>query len=209
MHSGMTWQQHLQQLYAHIAWQSQRIDKLEQSVNRLNEELAAVKEQKRFHIDKIEYNFDQLKVEKLEGTLTIGVSPGALDAIEDFTVNGAKAGIHPTPSAAAADSHLEAQVNGHIYQYLQQDAWKDMKVIEDKYDCTLEDNYRHLIIEDIRNQIEARVRHYTNQYRSVGFDRPLDAVTQTIIDKTKTDIRGAMDMYISKLHENRGNHNES
>ncbi|MNI65821.1 putative spore germination protein GerPC [compost metagenome] len=137
-----------------------------------------------------------------------------MDAIEDFTVNGAKPSSAASQATAAttagaANSQLEAQVSGPINQYLQQDAWRDIKVIEDKYGCSLDDNYRNMIIEDIRNQIDARILHYTNQYRSVGFDQPLDAVTQTIIDKTKTDIRGAMDMYISKLHENRGAQHES
>ena len=88
MNNAITWQQWAQQLSAYIEMQKQRIDKLEQTVTKLQTDLKALKDQKRIHIDKIEYNFDQLKVEKLDGTLTIGISPSSLDHIEDFSVNG-------------------------------------------------------------------------------------------------------------------------
>lgn len=88
MNNAITWQQWAQQLCSYVDMQKQRIDKLEQTVNKLQADLKAMKDEKRIHIDKIEYNFDQLKVEKLDGTLTIGISPSALDQIEDFSVNG-------------------------------------------------------------------------------------------------------------------------
>ena len=38
----------------------------------------------------MEYKFDQLKVETLEGTLNIGLNPSDLQAIEDFSVPNGK-----------------------------------------------------------------------------------------------------------------------
>jgi spore germination protein PC len=205
MLNEMSWQQQLQQLYNHIGWQSQRIDKLEQTVARLTEELSALKEQKRFHIDKIEYNFDQLKVERLEGTLTIGVSPGSLDAIEDFTVNGADASDLPRGTPLSPhNSGLEEQVSLHIQAYLETEALEDLISIEKKAGIKLEDSYRQMILDDIRGQIAERIRHYAQQVRGAGFNQPWDTVVQSIAEKTKTDIRMAMDMYISKLHNREG-----
>lgn len=197
MHNGMSWQQQLQQLYAHIGWQSQRIDKLEQTVARLEEELAALKDQKRIHIDKIEYKFDQLKVERLDGTLTIGVTPGTLDAIEDFTVNGNEIGDEQKTPQPPAD--LDDLVANNIKQYLNREAYEDMKVLEETYSQTLDDSFKQMILEDIQKQIAARIRHYTQQYRGAGLNKPLDAIVKSITDKTKNDIRIAMDMYLSKL----------
>ena len=36
--------------------------------------------------NELEYKFDQLKVETLEGTLNIGLNPSDLQGIEDFSI---------------------------------------------------------------------------------------------------------------------------
>ena len=42
----------------------------------------------------MEYKFDQLKVETLEGTLNIGLNPSDLQGIEDFSVPNGKGKGH-------------------------------------------------------------------------------------------------------------------
>jgi spore germination protein PC len=205
MHSGMSWQQQLQQLYSHIAWQAKRIEQLEQKLTKLEVDVAAVKDQKHFHIDKIEYKFDQLKVEKLEGTLTIGVTPATLDTIEDFTVNGKNLGTDGNSNGGAIPAQptwfdvLKGQVSSCIDSYLNIEAQDDMARIGDKYRFPLDESYQQFIVDEIRGQVEARIQHYLGQYRSAGMAQPTEAVKQAIIEKTKADIRTAMEMYISNL----------
>lgn len=215
-------QQQLQQLYNYIGWQAQRIDKLEQTVAKLSDELIAIKDQKRVHIDKIEYKFDQLKVERLEGTLTIGISPGTLDAIEDFTVNGTEMGdisqksgmngndettrAKSTKAAETAEGHDELfeQVTAHIQSYLDTQALEEMQSIEQKYGSSLDEGRRLLILNDIRNQIPARVQYYVEQVSVPKQGDYSEKVLLHIADKTKADIRTAMDMYMSKIQERKG-----
>ncbi|MBD0382434.1 spore germination protein GerPC [Paenibacillus sedimenti] len=213
MHNHISWQQWIQQLCTYIEAQKQRIDKLEQTVTNLEQTVTKlqtalnnVKDQKGVHIDKIEYNFDQLKVEKLEGTLTIGISPSSLDGIEDFSVNGVsvgKEGLAGTdqgsgsPMVPGPDIHQE--VSSGIEQYLQQDVQADMRSLEQKYQYPLDDDYKALILDDIRKQLDTRIRHYVGQYRSVGFKEPMEAVTTGIMEKTKHDILSALETYISSL----------
>lgn len=239
MHNSITWQQWAQQLSAYIEMQKQRIDKLEQTVTKLQSDLNALKDQKRFHIDKIEYNFDQLKVEKLEGTLTIGISPSSLDHIDDFTVNGASVGKdsgqnqnpfyqgpgqefgigpeqadirqgpmnnHREPSHEQVHSgaSMRQEVSNSISHYLQYELQSDMLNLENKYQYHLDDDYKDLIVEDIRKQLDTRIQHYVNQYRGVGFKEPMEAVTTSIIDKTKQDIISAIESYISSLPRKEG-----
>ncbi|MEC0269612.1 spore germination protein GerPC [Paenibacillus anseongense] len=244
MHNSITWQQWAQQLSAYIEMQKQRIDKLEETVTKLQSDLDALKVEKRFHIDKIEYNFDQLKVEKLDGTLTIGISPSSLDNVDDFTVNGASVGkdagqnqnqdqnpfaqgqgmgmgtgqefgIGPmntgntrkqqgTEGQAHSGASMQHDVSKGIAHYLQYGLQSDMLNLENKYQYHLDEDYKDLIIDDIRKQLDARIQHYVNQYRGVGFKEPMEAVTTSIIDKTKQDIISAVESYISSLPRNEG-----
>lgn len=233
MNNAITWQQWAQQITACLDMQKQRIDKLEQTVNKLQADLKAMKDEKRIHIDKIEYNFDQLKVEKLDGTLTIGISPSAIDQIEDLSVNGnslnkeSNGGMAPMdmnpfyqggqyqgtgPSggigagqdavrreAAKQGKDIQADVASGIEQYLQFGVQGDINNLEHKYQHPLDEDYKDLIIEDIRKQLDTRIQHYVNQYRGVGFKEPLEAVTNNIMDKTKQDILSAIETYISSL----------
>jgi spore germination protein PC len=251
MYSSITWQQWAQQLSAYIEMQKQRIDQLEQTVNKLQTELNALKDQKRFHIDKIEYNFDQLKVEKLEGTLTIGISPSSLDNIEDFTVNGApmdkdagsdqnaffqqgqgqgqgqdldldldlgqdrgqSQGQRPKQRQAQGQDQgqgssaafgVQQEVSSGIEQYLRFGVQADMQNLENKYQYHLDEDFKDLIIDDIRKQLNTRIQHYVNQYRGVGFKEPMEAVTTSIMERTKQDILSAIESYISSLPRKEG-----
>lgn len=266
MHNPITWQQWAQQVCAYVEMQKQRIDQLEQTVKKLQSDIDSLKDQKRFHIDKIEYNFDQLKVEKLDGTLTIGISPSSLDNVDDFTVNGAsigkdaagqdqnaffqgqqaqvqgqELGIGPEQAVApeigsknrqaqgagqgrgqgtghnqgqrqgqqenqrnSAGSGVQQDVWDSIAQYLQYGVQADMLNLESKYQYHLDEDYKELIIDDIRKQLDTRIQHYVNQYRGVGFKEPMEAVTTSIIDKTKHDIIAAIENYISSLPRKEG-----
>jgi spore germination protein PC len=197
----MSFQQVVEQIYAHIGWQSQRIEKLEQSVTKLQAEIDVLKGQKRVHIDKIEYNFDQLKVEKLEGSLSIGINPSTFDDAEDFTVNGVPMGkdLQPTPM-----DNLNQDISGNINEYLNTDAKDDMRKLEEAVAYPLDDSYKQLILDDIRNQVETRIQQYVNQYRSAGFQEPMEAIKTNIINQTKSDIRSAMESYISGLSQKEG-----
>ncbi|WP_261303809.1 spore germination protein GerPC [Paenibacillus andongensis] len=256
MHNCITWQQWAQQVSAYIEMQKQRIDKLEQTVTKLQTDLNDLKNQKGVHIDKIEYKFDQLKVEKLDGTLTIGISPSLLDNIDDLTVNGASVGKNAESEANAffqgqgqgqgqGKSQMQGQgistwegigvrtqgqdqgqgtgnqgqdlgkestsgfgiqqeVSSRIEQYLQYGVHADMNNLENKYQYPLDEDYKALIIDDIRKQLDTRIQIYVNQYRGVGFKEPLEAVTTSIIEKTKQDIFRAIENYISSLPRKEG-----
>ncbi|OCT15955.1 hypothetical protein A8709_10060 [Paenibacillus pectinilyticus] len=243
MNNPITWQQWAQQISACIEMQKQRIDKLEQTVSKLEADLKSLKDEKRFHIDKIEYNFDQLKVEKLDGTLTIGISPSSLDHIEDFTVNGNQfskdkddntnagpssssdmnpfyqggqyQGVAPNgdggtgprsprQTAAQQGQGIQADVASGIEQYLQFGVQADIHNLENKYQYALDEDYKDLIIDDIRKQLDTRIQHYVNQYRGVGFKEPMEAVTTSIMEKTKNDIFTAIETYISSLPRKEG-----
>lgn len=56
-------------------------------VNDLSQELTTMRDTPKINVEKIEYKFDQLKVESLDGTLNIGLNPNSLkETIEDLAV---------------------------------------------------------------------------------------------------------------------------
>lgn len=63
------------QLHRYILWQTNKIRTLERRLSVLEARLQELESQPRTTIERIEYKFDQLKVETLEGTLNIGLAP--------------------------------------------------------------------------------------------------------------------------------------
>jgi spore germination protein PC len=202
LQNGVSCQHVFQQIFAHLNWQAQQIEKLEQRLAKLQADMDAKKEQKQIHIDKIEYNFDQLKVERLDGSLSIGVNPGTFDEAEDLAVNGTPMGgknmqVNPV-------SMMQQDISGIIQNYLNHEAKDDMQATADNLQYPLEDSYQELILEDIRNQVEPRIQHYIKQYRSAGINEPMDAIREHIIKQTKLDIQTAIESFLSNLTSKEG-----
>lgn len=87
-----TWVAQVQQTLRH---QQEQIAMLQKRVDMLMAQVQTATAKPTYHIDKIEYQFDQLKIEKLDGTLNIGIQPsgdGGEGEIDQFIVQQAKKG---------------------------------------------------------------------------------------------------------------------
>jgi len=85
------WQQWALRIEQRMQEQQQTIERLEQELQRIKQQLAKQEQSTPiYHVEKIEYHFDQLKVDTLEGSLQIGLStsnPEQLPMmIEDFVM---------------------------------------------------------------------------------------------------------------------------
>ena len=78
--------QALQSMQAYLYKQDKKIYKLQQQIKTLEKTVTELQNRPPVHVDRMEYKFDQLKVETLEGTLNIGLNPSDLQGIEDFSV---------------------------------------------------------------------------------------------------------------------------
>lgn len=153
---------YFQQLHSIVMNQEKRIQSLEKIIHDLKKELGEVKERPAFHVEKIEYKFDQLKVETLDGTLNIGLNPSDLqNNIEDFAVQN---GSFPPPMIDPKQQFQRSmEVEEEIYQYLETDLPTIIQQIAEKMDRKMEENYLEFIKEDIKKQVPARVQHYLQQ----------------------------------------------
>ncbi|MBD3918658.1 hypothetical protein H8B09_07850 [Paenibacillus sp. PR3] len=100
-----TWVAQVQQT---LRQQQEQIAMLQKRVDMLMTQVQTAAAKPTYHIDKIEYQFDQLKIEKLDGTLNIGIQPsgdGGEGEIDQFIVQQAKKGnvIPSGPLGAAVD----------------------------------------------------------------------------------------------------------
>jgi spore germination protein PC len=174
-----------QQLIHHMNWQSQKLMQLEHTLQNILSEVDALKKQSSPVVDTIEYKFDQLKIEKLEGTLNIGISPNHGKSIEDLSIDGQT--LNERSAVMHQEKHSFRQMQKKINDYLDTDVPLELQKMSKHYNLVLDYEKHTFIIEDLRKQIDERIRYYYSE----------DAITE----KVKKDIMGGLNQYLSQLSE--------
>lgn len=183
----------IQKIYEQLQEIQRNLKNLNERFLNLEEEMNSIRDGKQMYIDRIEYKFDQLKVERLEGTLNIGLTPQDRDAIEQYVV-----GSDQWDEADAESDHdLFMRVQQQIYTYLQEDVIDNVKAAEEKYDYRLDEPYRRFIIEDIRRQIDKRITMYINNLERNDPKNP--EKENVVIEKVRNDIHKAIEEFIKHL----------
>lgn len=176
--------------------QENRIAILEQTIQKLQEEMKQLKDKPSIRVDKIEYKFDQLKVETLDGTLNIGLNPSDLANIEDFAVENQslKTPIHPK-----AQMQRSMKIEESVYQYLETELPALFKETQNQLNIRLDDSYLDFIKQDILKQLPARIDyHIQNTIEREGEQNSEDTIIQLI----KQEIRKGILIFINHLPEN-------
>ncbi|MFB0845639.1 spore germination protein GerPC [Paenibacillus oleatilyticus] len=185
---------YFQKLNDYLKWQTSRIRSLENKVESLSKELESLKKQRGVTIERIEYKFDQLKVEKLDGTLNVGLSPSGLggQSVEDMEVGG------ETIRTNTASSESFARIQQQVTDYLQQLCPAELAQLEEKYQVKLGEDTTESIIGDLQGQIGQRIDYYLKY----GIDPDIVVLTteqeQSITDKVIRDIRLGLEQYFLK-----------
>jgi spore germination protein PC len=193
---------YLVKLRRYISWQTKKIQTLEQRLLLLENQLKELEQQPRTTIERIEYKFDQLKVETLEGTLNIGITPnGVGSAIEDFAVQPEKV-VVPKPEPV-----LFRNIRQKVNSFLEKEAKETLKRLEEQYGHRLDDTYRNFILQDIARQVDERIRFYLQQKMNNGYIPASDndeAVENEIFQKIKADIEQSLDMFLKHMPKQGG-----
>ncbi|MEI4801526.1 spore germination protein GerPC [Bacillus sp. NPDC077411] len=193
---------YLQQMQQCIQQQQEKINALEIQLAQLTEQIEELKQRPSSSIGKVEYKFDQLKVENLNGTLNIGLNPFTSkgEVIEDFNVETETLKVNP-----------ETQVNPDFYQdiiqemhrYLDEEAYSRILHFEQEERTPLDDMYRQMMIDDIKQQMEHRLPYYLSQVQ------PHPEITSNpqymknvIIQAMKQDIDKAFLSFIQHIPRN-------
>lgn len=196
MYMDPRFMQWIQEIHTTLQWQREKMVALEQMLVQLQQDIAEIKDRNQTQIDKIEYNFDQLKVETLEGTLNIGLTPNGMNQIEDMAVGQLKKDQDPEEAQDGQPDFFYTQIQGQLERYLTNELDKDMAKLEAEYDQKLDDDLKGEITGEIRSQTDFRIHSYMKQLRQ-GPDSD-DKAGKEIIRRVKRDIRLAIRQYFER-----------
>src|SRR5690606_34465705 len=188
---------YIRSLYSYIEQQNQRISQLEKILMNIQSEINEMKNTPKTHIDRIEYKFDQLKVETLEGTLNIGLNPVNGEQIEDFAVSQNKMNI---PDIRHTHKDFIQEIHDEVDAYLNNECSSYIQNMLEQKRTSLPDEHVQFILDDIRKQIVDRIIFYLEQKQAELQDptRQLD-IYQTTVARIKTDIRNSIDAYLTNF----------
>ncbi|PLR87370.1 spore germination protein GerPC [Bacillus sp. V33-4] len=152
---------YLQHLHNFVQAQDKKIRALAKSMAILENEMKDLKEKPSIRVERIEYKFDQLKVETLEGTLNIGLNPTDLQGIEDFSVNNDQMS---TPFSPKERMQMVVDIEEHMNNYIDSDLKSIVDEAKNQLNLRLDDSYTSFIKDDIKKQLPARIEHFINQH---------------------------------------------
>lgn len=187
-------QLYIQQLNAHLQWQTNKIRELEERIEQLHQKLEAIQAQPTIHVDKIEYKFDQLKIEQLDGTLHIGVTPEMGASIEDMAVGGKEMSYNPKTPEPAHIPDDTRELRLQLDHYLDTEGRALIVGEERQRRFVLGEGYIAAMVEDIRQQLDERIAWY---WRKTEADaQQPKARSESVLAKVKTDIRAAIEQHL-------------
>ncbi|MBY0600304.1 spore germination protein GerPC [Bacillus bingmayongensis] len=193
---------YLQQFQQVLQKQQETICALEEQVRTLTEELDELKRRPSSSIGKVEYKFDQLKVENLNGTLNIGLNPFATtdQQIEDFQVDTETLKVNPETKP---NPDFYQDIIQEMHRYLDEEAYGRILHFEQQERTPLDEMYRQMMVDDIKKQMEHRLPYYLSQVQ------PYEEITSNpqymkdvIIQAMKQDIDKAFLSFIQHIPNN-------
>jgi spore germination protein PC len=192
--------QYIAKLHFYVEHQSKKIAKLEKMILDLQQDIASLKERPPVQIGNIEYKFDQLKVETLEGTLNIGLNPTDLNGIDDFTVDQKAVNV-PIPPKQLFKRTVE--IENALYQYLETDLEGIYRDAQTKLGITVDDSYFTFIKEDIKKQLSGRVaahlKELSSNDRGTEFSQEMN---EHVIHLLRQEIQNGVFLFLKNLPDN-------
>jgi spore germination protein PC len=200
---------YLQQLNEYVKNQDKKlkqsdaiIQHLKKQIHIMQEEINQLKQKPYTNIEKVEYKFDQLKVETLEGTLNIGFTPGGgAGEVDDFIVTQ---GNLQVPPFQERQDQVVRSIHSEMEQFMKKDCYEMVENIEKQHGKTLDDSYRRFIIEDVNRQIPSRIQFYMKSINigEMNSKEEEQKMIKEIIEKVKKDIENALHTFIGNLPNN-------
>ncbi|GIP02546.1 putative spore germination protein GerPC [Paenibacillus lautus] len=179
---------------------------MEQMLKEIRNEINQLQQGNQKSTDHVEYNFDLLKIEKLEGTLNIGLTPSDGKSLGDITVNGQPA---EQLQAVAAGRDLYSNIHQQVSSHLEHAVPARLEQMNPQSNHELGDQYASVMIEDIRKQLGDRINVYLQQYHSNSTAINPGDVEQMIANQMKKEIDTAVEHHLHNLQQGKRNTNEN
>lgn len=187
------WQNHIYELQQITYKQSEKIRLLEEKVNQLETQLQHTSSPS---IDKIEYHFDQLKIERLDGTLHIGLSPNELANIDEL-------GIPPFQNKQVQNG-LKQKLTPPINQFINEQGPEIIRNLSEKNNKTIPKKLEGDIIHDILSQVPDRIAFYEKEAKEKHPFSNSIQLENFILDHVKKEIYLSLQRYMEKPEDEKG-----
>lgn len=172
----------------------------------LTNDITTIKEKPSVHIDRIDYSFDQLKVETLEGTLNIGLNPEDLSNIEELAINPNSpinqphAPFYP-PIDPKQMMNRSMDIEEEMNQFIQLELPDIIRKKQQELNMHEEESYVSFIQEDITKQMPTRIQYYLQQ----GANRKQNGrnlSNEAIIQALKEEMENGVHLFLSHIPDN-------
>ncbi len=191
--------QYMKKLHTFIEYQAEKVKKLENNVAELKQEVTRLKERPPVQVGNIEYKFDQLKVETLEGTLNIGLNPSELEGITDFSVDNQNIQAQAPPQASPKKVFKRSMdIENELRDYLESKLPEIYQETKEKLNMNADDSYYQFIREDILKQLPTRIHSHLNHVNEE--ERESDEDTkQKIIEIIQAEIQHGVYLFLEQV----------
>lgn len=185
---------YLQQLFQQLHKVSDRLDQLEKTISKLSQNIEDLKQKDTAPPNQIQYHFDQIKIEKLEGTLNIGTTPGEGKSIDNIAVDN-----KPVPPQANPEiDRLTANVRKQILLYLSEEVPCLFDYLLKTNNLPLSDSYKTQVLDDIGKQIDDRIVIYVKQVNDLPELTDEQQKVDLVTSQLKRDIQTALHQHIEQ-----------
>ncbi|WP_017754545.1 spore germination protein GerPC [Calidifontibacillus oryziterrae] len=198
---------YLNQFGAHVRDQQAQLKNLKKETKdlrmqilSLQKQINEVNEKPTTTIEKIEYKFDQLKIETLEGTLNIGLAPNGMtdpETFENFAID------QPSPSIMPIlQNHPELYpaIRNDLDQFMKEQCPSIIDELADKHQLRLDGSQQTFIIQDIERQLDGRIKHYLSKF--IHQEKRMDYLEELkiqVVGAVQKDIEKAIEAFINHL----------
>lgn len=185
---------YVQQVFNELRTQAQKLQQLEKQLEELQKDVETLKNNKSAAIGPINYHFEQLKIEKLEGTLNIGITPNDGNNLDEAVVNGQTIG---SQSQDAEKQALSEKIRPPLVAYLQNEVPEQFVRRAKERNANINPQYIQMVTQDLEQQMDGRIEEYLSQLPVAREGRDnIEDVCASIIAQIKRDIDTAVQRHM-------------
>ncbi|WAA13039.1 spore germination protein GerPC [Fervidibacillus halotolerans] len=174
------------QIINKVNQQDEIIREIKQKQSLLEQELEKMKNEPTINIERIDYQFDQLKIERLEGTLNIGINPNDLQELDEFSIG------HPRfQSNSPSQSEIIQKVEQRLNDYLEKEWPTFIDKTLNELKINIDSSYIDFIKEDIERQLSSRISYYLQRFNTDPGSSE-DHLEEKLFSTIKSDIERAV-----------------
>ncbi|MUK90127.1 hypothetical protein GMD78_17275 [Ornithinibacillus sp. L9] len=188
------WNHYLYELQQVNQQQQNQIRELQERIQQLE---SLVQEKSTNMVERVEYHFDQLKIERLDGTLHIGLSPNDLANIDDLGLGNHPPAVNPSNQQIP----LNQQIMTELTNYLHHDGPSLIQNLAKEYNCPIDVHFQSTLIHDMQKQLPQRIAYYNEEATKQRSKLSNEELKNYIIDKVKKEISHSLSMYMQGNNE--------